>query len=267
MLSIISLLIVLTLSILVTRIATVALAQTGLSRESARFQARSAFTGVGFTTNESEKVVNHPVRRKILLLLMLLGNAGIVTAITSLILSFVGDGERSAMTWRILLLVAGLVLLWALASSQWIDQHLSRLIGWALNRYTKLEVRDFAKLLRLTGDYAINELQVQRGDWMADRSLQELRLRAEGVAVLGITRRDGAYIGAPDGTTILYPDDTLILYGRGKAIAKLDKRRKGAGGEEEHDQAIAEQEAVAKEEKASDEASQEKMNHERKPSS
>lgn len=73
MLSIVSLLIVLTLSILVTRIATVALAHTGLSRESAKFQARSAFTGVGFTTNESEKVVNHPIRRRILLLRMLLG--------------------------------------------------------------------------------------------------------------------------------------------------------------------------------------------------
>jgi len=55
MLSIISLLMVLTLSILVTRIATVVLTHTGLARESAKFQARSAFTGVGFTTTESEK--------------------------------------------------------------------------------------------------------------------------------------------------------------------------------------------------------------------
>jgi Trk-type K+ transport system membrane component len=86
MISVISLLVVLTLSILVTRIATVALTHTGLSQESAKFQARSAFTGVGFTTNESEKVVNHPLRRRILLLLMLLGNAGVVTAVSSLIL-------------------------------------------------------------------------------------------------------------------------------------------------------------------------------------
>lgn len=77
MISIVTLLIVLTLSILLTRIATVALTHTGLSRESAKFQARSAFTGVGFTTSESEKVVNHPIRRRILLMLMLLGNAGI----------------------------------------------------------------------------------------------------------------------------------------------------------------------------------------------
>jgi hypothetical protein len=47
MLAIISLLVVLTVSILITRIATVALTRIGLSREAACFQARSAFTGVG----------------------------------------------------------------------------------------------------------------------------------------------------------------------------------------------------------------------------
>ena len=105
MISIVSLLVVLTLSILVTRIATVALTHTGLSRESAKFQARSAFTGVGFTTNESEKVVNHPLRRRILLALMLLGNAGVVTAVSSLILSFVNLNQSGTMLWRVVLLV------------------------------------------------------------------------------------------------------------------------------------------------------------------
>ena len=78
MVAIFSLLLVLVFSLLITRIATIALTYTGLSRQSAKFQARSAFTGVGFTTSESEKVVNHPVRRRILLLMMLIGNAGIV---------------------------------------------------------------------------------------------------------------------------------------------------------------------------------------------
>lgn len=91
MIAIFSLLVVLILSLLITRIATVALTLTGLSRESARFQARSAFTGVGFATHEAENVVNHPVRRRILMLLMLLGNAGIVTVIASMILAFVNQ--------------------------------------------------------------------------------------------------------------------------------------------------------------------------------
>jgi len=105
MISILSLLVIITLSILITRLATLALAHTGLSREAARFQARSAFTGVGFTTTESEKVVNHPVRRRILLLLMLLGNAGIVSAITSLLLGFMDSGDM-----KIGIVGSGLVL-------------------------------------------------------------------------------------------------------------------------------------------------------------
>jgi hypothetical protein len=57
MISLISLLVVLILSILATRMATDAPPLTGPSRASANFLARSAFTTEGFTTNGSEKVV------------------------------------------------------------------------------------------------------------------------------------------------------------------------------------------------------------------
>jgi K+/H+ antiporter YhaU regulatory subunit KhtT len=252
MASIISLLTIITLSILITRIATVALTQTGLSRESARFQARSAFTGVGFTTGESEKVVNHPVRRRILLLLMLLGNAGIVTAVTSLLLGFINTEDTRTFVLRIILLSTGLTLLWILSVSGRIDRHLSRLIGWALNRYTRLDTRDFASLLGLTGDYRVTEMQVEAQDWISERSLKGIRLRDEGIVVLGLTRENGKYIGAPDGSTRLKPGDTLILYGRASAIEKLDRRLKGISGDEEHVQSCSEQEAVVRKEKDED---------------
>ena len=64
MAGIISVILILVVSILITRLAAVALTHTGLSKESSKFQARSAFTGVGFTTNESEKVVDYPESRK-----------------------------------------------------------------------------------------------------------------------------------------------------------------------------------------------------------
>jgi Trk-type K+ transport system membrane component len=50
---IIALFTVLALSLFITRLATTALAATGLSWQAARFQARSAFTGTGFTTSEA----------------------------------------------------------------------------------------------------------------------------------------------------------------------------------------------------------------------
>jgi len=256
MLSIISLLTVLTLSILVTRIATVVLTQTGLARESAKFQARSAFTGVGFTTTESEKVVNHPIRRRVLLLLMLLGNAGVVTAVSSLILSFVNmnQSEPGGLLWRIVLLVTGLVGLWSLAASRWVDRHLSNLVSRALKRYTRLRIQDFARLLHLSGDYQVTELQVKKDDWLAGQTLAELDLREEGILVLGVTRAEGRYIGAPDGETVARAGDTLILYGRAGCMADLDERKPGFQGNMAHRRGIADQKKVEQAEKAQDSA-------------
>lgn len=138
-----SVLIVLTLSLLVNRIATAALALTGLSRQAAQFQARSAFTGVGFTTNEAELITTHPVRRRIVMLLMLLGNIGIVTSISSLLLTFINTEGTLQSLLRLLILGIGLLVLWVLATSPWIDRYLSRVIDWALRRWTHLDIRDY----------------------------------------------------------------------------------------------------------------------------
>lgn len=224
---IITLLIVLFVSILLTRIATVALTHTGLSRESAKFQARSAFTGVGFTTSESEKVVNHPTRRRILLLLMLLGNAGVVTAVSALIVSFIDLEQSGSLFWKLFLLMSGLVLLWALANSTWVDQRMSVLISRALKSYTRIAVQDYAGLLHLSGDYQITELEVEKEDWLAGKTLSRARLRKEGIMVLGINRKNGSYLGGPDGETLIREKDRLILYGRAGAIRELDQRRRG----------------------------------------
>src|ERR687888_2511190 len=119
--SLIVLLVVIVVSLVVTRVAAIMLAITGMSRESARFQARSAFTGVGFTTAEAESVTSHPIRRRIVLALMLFGSAGVVTAVASLIVSFGGatGGERLS---RGLLLLAGLAVLLLAARSRLVDR-------------------------------------------------------------------------------------------------------------------------------------------------
>jgi K+/H+ antiporter YhaU regulatory subunit KhtT len=254
MFSILALLIVLTLSILVTRIAAVALTHTGLTRETARFQARSAFTGVGFTTSESEKLVNHPVRRKILQILMLVGNAGIITAVSSLILSFIGDGNTLHLAWKVVIIVAGSIVLLGLASSKWVDRHLSNLISRALNRYTSLDVNDYASMLRLAGEYQITEMQVKPDGWLAGKQLADGQLTDEGIIVLGITRKDGTYIGAPKGDTKVQAHDLLILYGRSASLSKLDRRRQGAQGDRDHVLGVAEQEEIQQQEEIKDES-------------
>ena len=163
------------------------------------------------------------------------------------------SGDSTSSMVKFLILLAGVIFLWGVAVSSWVDQYLSRLMSWALKRYTDIEVRDFANLLRLTGDYSVKELLVKEEDWLANQTLKELRLRDEGVSVLGLTRKNGNYIGIPIGLTEIMPGDTLILYGRASCVAKLDQRRKGDEGEIEHKKAAQEQRVFAEKEKAHDE--------------
>jgi len=238
---VIALLTVLGLSLLITRVATVALMMTGLSEEASHFQARSAFTGTGFTTTEAEDVVNHPVRRRIIMLLMILRSAGLVTIILSLILSFLGSADDITKIVRLGWLVGGVLALWMFARSKTLDRYMGRVIEWALRRWTNLDVCDYASLLRLSGGYNVTEVHVREGDWLACRNLKSCYLPEEGVTVLGISRADGSYVGGPKGETMIYPGDTLILYGRTQKLQELDTRRADLSGDEAHDRAVDEQ--------------------------
>lgn len=239
-LPILSLLLVVVMSLMVVRVATMALVLTGISRPLAQFQARSAFTGAGFTTSESDKVVQHPVRRKIIMMLMLSGNAGIVTAVSSLMLSFVHSGNETPayLPIRLGVLAAGVFVLWMASRSQWLDRRLNHTVEWALRKWTDLDVCDYSNLLHLSHGYTVVEMQVEAEDWLAERDLMALRLSEEGVLVLGVERPGAEYIGAPRGHTRLQAGDTVILYGPSEVLTNLDQRRGGSTGNWDHHRAV-----------------------------
>ncbi len=176
MTAIISLLIIISISVLITRIGTIAFLHTGLSKEVAKFQARSAYLGVGFTTQESELMVKDPVRRKILTLLIFTGNAGIITTISSVVFSFISLQETGIISIEMLILTGGIALLIFLAYSDFVDRKLSRFIEKLLKKYTYLDVKDYYSLLNLESDYRVSELKVEEGDWVYEKSLKELQL-------------------------------------------------------------------------------------------
>ena len=238
--AVLSVIAVVLISMLINRFATVALSLTGMSREEARFQARAAMSGVGLTTRSPEDIVAHPVRRRIVLWLMIVGGAGIVTAVASLVLSFRGAGGGSRLT-RAGILVGALFALWLLLRTRPVDRLLSRGIAWLLGK-SGFAGRDYATMLNLSGEYAVAELQVQEGDWLAGQSLRAMRLRDEGVVVVGV-QRGGVYIGAPGPDTVIEPCDTLVLYGCRTRIAELDRRQRDASGDAAHARASAKQTA------------------------
>ncbi|HVL07006.1 MAG TPA: TrkA C-terminal domain-containing protein [Acidimicrobiales bacterium] len=239
MYGVVLLLVVAFLSLLITRVATIALTATGMARPAARFQARSALSGVGFTTKESEAVVAHPARRRIIMALMLVGSVGLATSIAGILGGMVGGspgaGDRLV---RGLVLVAGLALVYFVSTSRRVDRRLSKIIGRGLARFTDLDVRDYAALLHVAGEYEVKEMLATPEAWTTGRTLGELRLRDEGVLVLGIVRADGSYLGVPDKHTGIEVGDTMILYGRDGKFVELTQRQAGAEGDRAHELAV-----------------------------
>lgn len=240
MIVLITFLLVVLFSIVVVRIGTVALKMTGLSREVAAFQAQSAFSGVGFTTSESEYVVSHPVRRRIVSVLMLLGSAGITSAMATLVLTFVGRTPLEVAE-RGIWLAVGLAGLFVFGKSKLVDKGLSWLIERALEKFTHIRVLDYEQLLGLSRGFTISQITIRENSWLAGRRLRDLKLDEEGVLVLSIYRRvngEEKFIGAPKGSTEIHVGDILVCYGPKEEILNLSKRIKGPKGDMEHLEAV-----------------------------
>jgi hypothetical protein len=222
MIALFSLLIIVALSIIVVRIGAIALELTGLSSEIASFQAQSAFSGVGFTTVESETIVTHPVRRRIIRILILLGSAGVTTSMATLVLAFVGQTGKDVVRRGELLLV-GLLIIFLVARSKHIYRIMKALIMKALKRWTTLRVYDYEQLFGLGEGYAIAKITVKKNNPFSDKPIKDLKSHLEDILILAIYRkvdRKSHFIGAPHGDVILKPGDELICYAKEEIISK-----------------------------------------------
>lgn len=221
---IIALLIITTVSLLIIRIGSLALTMTGLSQDAAGFQALSAFFGVGFTTRESELVVNHPVRRKIIRDLIIAGNVGVTTVLATVVVSAVRVESDDTNWWRkALVLGGGLGILWLVTRLAFIQRVVDWTIQLALRNAGVVRAMDYDMLLRIAEGYSVAEIELLKGNPLIGKTLGETRLRQHGVVVLGISRDQGGYVGVPNGETLMSVGDVLNVYGRDAAVRSLAK--------------------------------------------
>ena len=178
-------------SFIIVRIAAVAMRLTGLPENVARFQSVSALTGAGFTTSESEMIVHYPVRRRIVVILMVLGNLGLVSTASTFIVPFA---------------VILVVML-----NKTLDRAMCAVVGFLLERTTSLGARRFHRLLQLHGGHSVAEHEY-RGDEAT--TVGDLLPKLGTLQLLGI-RGDGAYRSGPyDAQDMVGSGSLLICYGR-----------------------------------------------------
>lgn len=218
---ILALVVIALVSLLAVRVGATALMMTGLSWDTASFQAYSAFFGVGFTTREAEMVVNHPVRRRIIRDLILAGNIGLTSALAALVVSFL----QTSHTSEILLLVAGIslgvILLLTLSRVGWLQRWLDHVIQGMLERSGVVRALDYELLLRIRQGYAVSEVEVLSGTFLAGRTLREARPWDRGVIILAVRRGEDFLPGLPGPATGIEVGDVLTAYGQESALQSL----------------------------------------------
>lgn len=210
----ITLLVILTLSIVVVRIAAITLRLTGIPADIARFQARSAFSGAGFTTSEAEALVSHPIRRRVISMLMLWGNVGLVSVSATFVVSFVSaEKSMAAVSLQLLWLLGAIALLWFIALNPWADRVMCKSIDWLLRKMTSLGQRGPTELLQVTSTHGVAEHTVFPTNSLDSQTLEILCAGRKQFFILGIKREDGSYLSAPELGTQLLAGDRIIAYG------------------------------------------------------
>jgi hypothetical protein len=217
-----SIFVLLSISIFIVRLASVGLRLTGLQDASARFQALSAFTGTGFTTSEAEMIVNYPVRRRIVSLLMIIGNMGLVTVFAALVVSLVHtEGEVGAVMEQLAWLLAGLALLWFMMLNNTADRIICSVIGKFLESTTELGKRSYHRLLQIGDGYSVCEHPLKQ-DWSENNSdLIESDLAELDFTILAVRSSDGQLSGDHRKNGQIETAQALILFGRDEAHQNL----------------------------------------------
>lgn len=210
-----SLLIILTVFVFITRLGAIALRMTGMPERVARFQCLSALSGAGYTTSESEMIVNYPVRRRIIALLIVAGNVGLLSLSATFIVSLLNtEGAPEAVANQVVWLAAAIALVWMLMLNPWVDRVLCGVMGRVLASTTSLGQRRYLRTLQVCDGISVAEHYHHVPGLGA---VGALRLGDFGLRLLTVLKTDGATLTEPPSETVLSLGDRLVLYGPDEA--------------------------------------------------
>ena len=213
------LLIAILVSFIVVRIGGFALQLTGIEPDVARFQALSAFSGTGFTTREAERVVGNKTRRRIVTILIILGNAGMVTVIATLVASFT---QVSGYMWffiRLAIIVGGIFGLYQLIIRSNVGQRiLDRLQRPVINLILR-EAPAVEEVFHVEKDWAISLVMIKGSSNIIGLSVSDITVE-EDIEVLAIDRA-GTYLTKPNWDEKIAEGDRLLVYANRKSVKRI----------------------------------------------
>ncbi len=216
---VITVVLIIIVSALIVKISSVALNLTGLDQKKSFFQAISAFTGTGFTTRDSELIVQNDIRRKIVMFLMIMGNAGFISVISTLVLSFVRSGVSLVLVNICIILLAVLLLI-RVSLNKGFARKITKKIQLKLMKSRTFTKRPVEEILRLAEGYGIAEVTLSDECEDIGKDLYSSSFRQKDILILAI-ERGTQVLPAPHASDKLMAGDTLICYGKLDNVAAM----------------------------------------------
>jgi hypothetical protein len=213
------LLIAILVSFIIVRIGGFALQLTGIEPEVARFQALSAFSGTGFTTREAERVVGHRTRRRIVTILIVLGNAGTVTVIATLVASFT---QVSGYLWffiRLAIIIGGIFALYQLIIRSNLGQRILDRLQRPVAKRILREAPAVEEVFHVEKDWGISLVMMKGGSTGIGLSVADVTGEGD-MEILSIDR-GGSYLTRPDSEEKIVEGDRLVVYANRKAVKRI----------------------------------------------
>jgi len=226
------------ISFIIVRIGAIAFQLTGLDWSLAKFQALSCFSGTGFTTKEAELITTHAQRRKIASILMILGNAGLVTLIATLANSLNPNvilpeinipflnlvlPVRFVPIANFLIIIFLIFIGYKFFSNTKISNKLTGFLRKRLIKTSAIKPVTFAELVSTTGGYDVSSIDVEQNNLLVGKNLKESNFKANKINVLVIERDSESIVNPPDETKIKL-GDKIIFFGRRENIREVLKK-------------------------------------------
>jgi len=213
------LLIAILVSFIIVRIGGFALQLTGIEPDVARFQALSAFSGTGFTTREAERVVGNKTRRRIVTILIVLGNAGTVTVIATLVASFTQVDGYMWFFIRLAIIIGGIFGLYKLIIRSNFGRRIPSWLQRPIMKRILKEAPPIEEIFRMEKDWGISLVTIKRGSQSIGQSMADMSAEGD-LEILGIDRAD-TYLTKPDRDEEIMAGDKLLVYAHRKSVKRV----------------------------------------------
>lgn len=210
--------------IMISDIITILFRLTGMTEERARFQVISLLTNSGFTTQESEAVVNLKIRRRLAKGTMLFGYSFTVTILSTTVNVFMtmSDSELSTVIVLFPVLLIILCIFYYLRRSTFLKSKFDKWIETIGYRIMFGKDANQVILVEEYGNMVVAHIylhtvpEILRDTTLADSGIMSVHK----LMIMMVKSPDKDAMQA-NGTTVLQPKDTIIVLGKRSTIREI----------------------------------------------